>query len=209
MQHLPRLLFALYIIVGALSPLQAEPVSLFDGHSFEGWEGPLQSFRIEEGAIIGGNLIKRIPKNQFISTTKRFKDFELRVTFKILGENANAGIQFRTERIPDHHEVIGYQADIGGKGGRYWGALYDESRRRKILAEPNLVELSPLIKFDGWNDYIIRAEGNRIRLWLNGTLTVDYLEDDPDIAHEGVIALQIHSGGPSEAWYKNITIEEL
>ena len=40
--------------------------------------------------------------------------------------------------IPDHHEVIGYQADMGGK---YWGALYDESRRRKVLAGPDLEEV--------------------------------------------------------------------
>ena len=41
-------------------------------------------------------------------------------------------MQFRTKRIPKHHEVIGYQADIG-QG--YWGALYDESRRNKVLGQ--------------------------------------------------------------------------
>ncbi len=41
----------------------------------------------------------------------------------------NSGVQFRSIRIP-HHEMSGYQADIG-EG--YWGSLYDESRRNKVL----------------------------------------------------------------------------
>ena len=186
--------------------LTANPVPLFDGKSFKGWEGPLQSFRIENGAIVGGNLNAPIPKNQFLSTKRRYGDFELRLRFKLVGEKANAGVQIRTERIPNHHEVIGYQADMGGK---YWGALYDESRRRKVLQGPDLDKLKEYIDFEGWNTYVIRCEGRRIQLWLNGHKTVDWHEPEDDIPLEGVIAVQIHSGPPTEAWYKDIMIEEL
>ena len=55
----------------------------------------------------------------------------------------------------------------------------------------------------------IHAEGKRIRLGINGVQTVDYTEKDPNIDESGVIAVQIHSGPPSEAWYKDITIQEL
>ena len=34
--------------------------SLFDGKSFGGWEGDLNTFRIEAGAIVGGTLEKPI-----------------------------------------------------------------------------------------------------------------------------------------------------
>jgi hypothetical protein len=46
-------------------------------------------------------------------------------------------------------------------------------------------------------------------LWLNGVLTVDYTEDDPKIPLSGLIGVQIHGGGKSQAWYKDLAIEEL
>ena len=196
----------LIFVITFTSLANAKPVHIFDGKSFNGWEGPLESFRIEDGAIVGGNLEKAIPKNQFLSTKKRYGDFELRFKFRLIGEKPNAGVQFRTERIPNHHEVIGYQADMGG---RYWGALYDESRRRVVLQGPDLEKLSEHINYDGWNTYVIRCEGRHVQLWLNGHKTVDWNEPVDEIPVEGIIAVQIHSGLPSEAWYKDITIEEL
>jgi hypothetical protein len=179
---------------------------MFNGKNFSGWEGPLESFRIEDGAIVGGNLQTAIPKNQFLSTKKKYGDFELRLKFKLLGKKANAGVQFRTKRIPNHHEVEGYQADMGGN---YWGALYDESRRRKVLIGPDLEKFMQHVNVDGWNTYVIRCEGRHIQLWLNGHKTVDWNEPDDKIPVEGIIAVQIHSGPPTEAWYKDIMIEEL
>jgi hypothetical protein len=181
-------------------------VSLFDGKSFDGWEGNLDVFRIEDGAIVGGSLSKDVARNEFLCTKKEYGDFELRLKFKLLGKGANAGVQIRTKRIPDHHEVSGYQADLGDG---YWGALYDESRRNKILAAPKAGTLDKVLKKDDWNDYRIRCEGKRIQLWVNGVATVDYTEKDEGIAEKGVIAVQIHGGPPSEAWYKEISVVEL
>ena len=65
------------------------------------------------------------------------------------------------------------------------------------------------MKLNDWNEYVIRAEGKHIQQWLNGTKTVDYTETDDTVAATGVIALQIHGGPPSEAWYKNIAIKEI
>ena len=180
--------------------------TLFDGKTFNGWEGPMESFRIENGSIVAGTLEADIPKNQFLSTKQAFGDFELRLKFKVIGEKVNAGVQFRTKRIQDHHEVIGYQADMGGK---YWGALYDESRRRKVLSGPDLEEVMKVVNHQDWNEYVIRAEGARIQLWLNGMKTVDFTEADDTIERSGVVALQVHSGGPMEAWYKDIVLKEL
>jgi hypothetical protein len=179
---------------------------IFDGKTFDGWEGNKEVFRIADGAIVGGTLQEKIPRNEFLCTAKEYGDFELRVKFKVLGEGVNAGIQFRTKRIPDHHEVIGYQADIGQK---YWGSLYDESRRKKILAQADLEAVMKVVKQNDWNEYVIRAEGPHIQFWLNGLKTIDYTEADDSIARTGIIAVQIHGGPPSEAWYKDISITEL
>lgn len=181
-------------------------VSLFDGKTFDGWEGNLDHFRVEDGAIVAGTLEQASPRNEFLCTKKEYRDFELRLKVRLLGEaaSANAGIQIRSRRIPNHHEMIGYQADMGQ---HYWGCLYDESRRRKVLAQPSPEQLRQALKPSDWNDYVIRCVGPRIQLWLNGYQTVDYTEPDASIEQTGLIGLQVHAGPPTEAWYKDIKIK--
>jgi hypothetical protein len=187
---------------------QGKEVRLFDGKSFKGWEGDTnKTFKIVDGAIVGGTFKEKIPRNEFLCTTRNYTNFVLKLKFKLLGEGSNAGVQFRTKRIPNHHEVSGYQADMGDPS--WWGCLYDESRRNKVLAQAPVDDVRKILKRDDWNDYEIRAEGKQIQLFLNGLKTVDYTEEDADIDEAGVIAVQIHAGPPSEAWYKDITIREL
>ena len=201
----------LAVVALSSSPLQppatAGAVPIFDGKSFAGWEGNLKIFRVEDNAIVGGSLEEKVARNEFLCTTTSYGDFELRLKVKLVGgDAANAGIQFRTRRIPDNHEVAGYQADMGTG---WWGALYDESRRNKVLTGPDQAKMKTVVKSGGWNDYVIRAKGKRIQLWVNGVQTVDYTEEDPKIESSGVICPQIHAGPPSEAWYKDITIQRL
>lgn len=184
--------------------LAAEPdgyTRLFDGKTFDGWEGNLKVFRIEDGAIVGGGLQEPIVRNEFLCTKKTYGDFELRLKCKLLGKDVNGGVQIRSRRVPNDSEVMGYQADMADG---FWGCLYDESRRNRILAAP-----SQVVKPNEWNDYIIRCEGRRIQLWVNGQQTVDYTESDTTLPQTGVVGLQIHRGPAAEAWYKDICIEEL
>ena len=200
-----RILVATILTTTAL--MGAEAVRLFDGKTFKGWEGNLKFFRIEEGAVVAGNLNTKIPRNEFLCTKRKYGNFVLKLEVKLVGgPRANAGIQIRTKRLPNHHEVSGYQADMG-QG--WWGCLYDESRRRTMLAKADPAVIKKVLKPKGWNQYEIRCEGPRIRLFLNGVLTVDYVEKDAKIPLEGIIGLQIHSGPPTEAWYRNIWIREL
>jgi HEAT repeat protein len=181
-------------------------VPLFDGKTFTGWEGNLEVFRIENGAIVGGTLEKGLRQNEFLCTTKEYSDFELRLKVKLAGKGANGGIQLRSRRVPQRSEVMGYQADMGGP---YWGCLYDEGRRRKILASADREKVEEVLRPDDWNDYVIRCVGNRIQLWFNGFRTVDYTEPESDIEQKGIIGLQVHAGVPMEAWYKDISIREI
>ena len=115
-------------------------VTLFNGKDFTGWEGDTaKTWKIEEGVIIGGSLDTVVPRNEFLCTTRTYGDFELKVVFKLTGDKtkANAGIQFRTKRIPKHHEVSGYQADMG-QG--YWGGLYDWVERT-VLSHGKIGEI--------------------------------------------------------------------
>lgn len=205
--------FAFSLLCGSRSASQAQDaqteegfVSLFDGKTLDGWEGNLEEFRVEDGAIVGGSLKRPVPRNEFLTAKREFRDFELRLKFKVLGDGANAGIQIRSRRVPNHHEMIGYQADLGQN---WWGCLYDESRRNKVLAGPPEDKRSQVVKSNEWNEYRIRCEGRRIQLWINGQRTVDYTESDEKLEQVGLIGLQIHGGPPSEAWYKDIRIKEL
>src|SRR4051794_35269868 len=155
-------------LLGAAVP---QPERLFDGKSFKGWEGNRQVFRVQEGAIVGGSMEKGLPHNEFLCTTRTFRDFELRLKCRLIGAEANGGVQFRSRRMPNDPEGSGYQADMGQT---YWGCLYDESRRNKVLAAPPPDVIRRILKPNDWNDYRIRCEGRHIRLWLNGAQTVDY-----------------------------------
>jgi hypothetical protein len=208
MKKLSTLLAAAFLAISAGAAESGKTVSIFDGKTFKGWEGDTnKTFHIQDGAIVGGSFKAPVPRNEFLCTTRDYTNFVLTLKFKLLGEGSNAGIQFRTRRIPNHHEVSGYQADMGDPS--WWGCLYDESRRNKILAQANADEVKKVLKRDDWNEYKIKADGNRITLWLNGLQTIDYTEMDEKIDRAGIIAVQIHAGPPSEAWYKDITIQEL
>lgn len=205
-----RLLVRTLLLPLALSLIAhtAEPVPLADGRTFAGWEGDTQrTWRIVEGAFVGGSLTAPVPRNEFLCTTRAYTNFVLRLEFRVLGEGANAGIQIRSRRVPNHHEMIGYQADLGDP--EWWGALYDESRRNRVLAKPDRAQVDAVLKRGDWNQYVIRCEGRRIRLSINGVPTVDYTEPDESLEQAGLIGLQIHGGPPSEAWYRRLTIEEL
>ena len=191
-------------------PKSKNRVSLFDGKTFEGWSGDTNKiWRVEAGTLIGGSLNEKVPHNDFLTTVKEYKNFDLRLKVKLIGNEGflNGGVQIRSQRLQNPtYEMSGFQADMG-EG--YWGSLYDESRRNHTLAQPEPELLTQILRPNRWNDYLIRCEGKRLRLWLNGVLTVDYTENDSKIPLKGYIGLQIHGGGKSEAQYKSITIEEL
>lgn len=178
-------------------------VALADGKSLDGWEGDTSLWSAKDGMIVGRS--PGIKRNEFLATTKSYRDFFLEFSFKLTGpDDANSGVQFRSVRV-DGGEMSGYQADIG-QG--YWGCLYDESRRKKIIA-PAAEKAKAAVKPGEWNKYSLRVMGNHITMTLNGVGSFDYREEDPGIARDGKIALQIHAGGPMEIAFKGLVIQEL
>lgn len=196
-------------VCGCLQLAAAEQ-PLFDGTTFTGWEGDTaKTWRIEEGQIVAGTLDQSAPRNEFLATVKTYRNFVLRLDYKLVGTEGfvNSGVQFRSVRIDKPvNEMSGYQADIG----KDWsGSLYDESRRNKVMAKADPAVVEKAEKPGEWNHYEIRCEGPRIRLSLNGTQTVDYTEADPAIPLDGHIAVQIHGGGKSIVYFRALTIDVL
>ncbi|MBC7690010.1 MAG: DUF1080 domain-containing protein [Aquabacterium sp.] len=198
------ILFAVSINVHAQATQKA--TSLFDGNTFNGWEGDtVNTWRIISKALTGGSLTQTVPHNEFIATKESFGDFELTLEFKITGTGfVNAGVQFHSERSTNPaYEMIGYQADLGNG---YWASLYDESRRDLTIVQPDSALIKKILKSNTWNRFKIKSVGRRILIWLNDAQTVDYNEPDEKIIHRGKIAMQVHGGGKALAAYRNIKI---
>ena len=195
-----------------LSPLtHAEPMPLFDGKTLTGWDFNPEMWSVQDGLITGGSTTEKITKNDFISTQKSYSNFELKLKIKVSGDPKtgmlNSGIQIRSVR--DGGAMSGYQIDCGAG---WFGKIYDEHRRNKVIWSPSPEQQAALdkaIDVFGWNEYTIRAEGPRIQTWINGVHCIDYTETDPNIALDGPIAPQVHSGGICLVQVKDVTIDEL
>lgn len=209
--------------LGAAAPgtFAAEPpplpgpraVSLFDGRTLAGWEGNPALWRVEDGCLTGGSLTETVRENDFLATTRDYTNFVVRFQIRLRGTEGfiNSGFQIRSQRVPNNSEMIGYQCDYGEPG--WYGGIYDESRRNRLLAGADMNILRPALNPDreGWNDYVIRADGPRITTWINGVLAVDYVEKEVGIPDfdRGKFGIQIHGGGKGLVQVRNINVEEL
>jgi putative membrane-bound dehydrogenase-like protein len=170
----------------------------FNGKDLTGWDGDREVWSVENSEIVGKTKTG-LKRNNFLKSTMEVTDFKLTVKVKLVPNTENSGIQFRSVPI-EGGEMRGPQADIG-KG--WWGKLYEESGRGLLWKESG----EKHVKADDWNEYVVEAKGSKVRTWINGQLCVDL--DDPKLARRGVIAFQIHSGGPMEVRFKDIKLEVL
>ncbi|WP_025764247.1 3-keto-disaccharide hydrolase [Dyadobacter tibetensis] len=206
------LLFA-FLITGLAAQAQSLPKSqsIFNGRDLTGWTtvnpAKMSAWSVVDSTIRSGDGTYKIPANTYLYTTKEYADFEFSCLFKIWGDAStgliNSGIQYRS--IVKDGKMIGYQADIG-KG--YWGDIYDEHRRGKLVGG-KLSTLRHVLNPEGWNSYTIRCKGSLHEIYINGIKTASYVEKDPSIPQKGVIAVQIHSGGKAQVAFRDLTITEL
>jgi putative membrane-bound dehydrogenase-like protein len=187
-------LFAYLQGAAQVEPLAASETVAFDGQSLCGWTGDPAVWSVESGEIVGRT--RGLEHNSFLVSPFAVRDFRLALDVRLVGDAGNSGIQFRTRAL-GAGEVAGYQADIGPG---WWGKLYEENGRG-LLAE-GAGESG--VKRDGWNRYEITATGSRLRATLNGAISIDL--DDPAWARSGLLALQVHSGGPTEVRFKNVEL---
>ena len=205
-----------------------EEVTLFDGETLAGWTGEdgLWSVETVENVPTIVGVSEGLDHNTFLTTDRTFADFDLTFEMKLTPNEANSGIQFRSERLagedaeedageagghgvapgPDS-EMRGYQADAGAS---WWGKLYEENARGMLYpaaGRPEQKDAGAAVKPGGWNVYRIRAEGDRIRTWLNGAPSVDLV--DPAGRKEGLIGLQMHSGGPMTVRFRRFVMRTL
>lgn len=184
--------------------------SLFDGKSLAGWEqrNGWATFRIEGDSVLGTTATGS--PNSFLCTKKSYRDFEL--SFEVRVHNSlNSGVQFRSrgsESEKDKGRVTGPQVEIEAGPGEA-GYIYGEATGRNWLS-PDPKPHSHF-KNDEWNQYLVRAEGDRMTTWINGTLIEDIRDSLSN--QEGFIGLQVHGigkdQGPFDVRWRNIKIRML
>jgi hypothetical protein len=173
------------------------------------WEGVMEYWSLKDG-VITGSTPNGLTFNTFLCSKKKYKDFELRFQVKLTGKGwtGNSGVQVRS-RIRDSAQdkknfaVEGPQCDMGAQ---YWGSLYGEHFGGMMKQSPPDV-VRRVLKADDFNDYAIKVAGKHVTIKLNGETTVD--QDFPNLPDEGIIAWQLHQGGPMEVVFKNIQFKDL
>ena len=163
------------------SPLNAAPFkSLFNGTSLDGWT-PVgdANWTLKDGLVSADK-----GAISFLVSKERFRDFELRVEFWV-SEDANSGIFIRcVDAAPRMELDNAYEVNI-------FDTRPDPTYGTGAIV--TVAKVSPMPKAGGqWNTYLIRAEGDRFTVTLNGQKTVDGARDSR--FREGAIGLQYGAG---------------
>ncbi len=171
---------------------------LFDGRTLDNWIGDRTIWSVEDGVIVG-RTETGIEHNSFLVSKDHYSDFVLTLEVKLVPDTANSGIQFRS--VPrENGEVEGYQADIA-RG--WWGSIYEELARG-VLHDGYTGRGEKAVVPERWNQYVVYAVGDELRVEINGTVCTAIRDDRRST---GVIALQVHSGGPTEVRFRNIRLK--
>lgn len=169
----------------------------------ENWEGLSEFWKINGATVTGASPADGLKFNTFLCSKKKYKDFELKMQIRLKDGKGNSGIQIRSKIINmEKFAVGGPQCDIGAN---YWGSLYGE-QFGGMMKEADKNKINKVLKNEDFNDYHIKVVGKHVTIKVNGETAVDQeFEKLPD---EGIIAFQLHAGGPMEVTFRNIEFKE-
>lgn len=199
-------------------------VTIFNGKNLDGWNGLEGAWTVEDGSIVGESTPEKPCKasHYLYWDEKEPGDFHLKLTFRMRGDGANSGIQFRSEKRPNW-DTFGYQADVD-QSLQWTGTLFHHTRgavvkrgydsviepdgtvKEKQFADP--AELIKAYKPNDWNEYEVIAEGSVLTLKINSKMMCRV--DDrhaTESAEKGIIAFQMHQGPPMKVEFKDIKIK--
>ena len=199
------LMIFLASVIAAQAPPQSGWVSLFNGKDLAGWKNNgEEKWVVEQGTILCESTAN---KYGYLTTEKTYRDFNLKLKFK--GEaSGNSGVFFHSRITginPEHGpDIEGMQVEVDPNVGKHTGGLY-ESGGRGWVKQPT-AEGEQALKPDEWNDLEVSVQGNHIVTQLNGVRIVDFTDAAPKFT-DGVIGLQIHTGGGVRMRWKDILVQ--
>ncbi len=204
-------------------------VSIFDGKSFNGWKAPDMSYwTIEEGAITA-TISEQHPLtiNQYLVWQGgELADFELKMKYRLTGSpEVNGGFQYRSRLMPDN-DIAGYQVDNNlttdwvvrlydehGRETLAWrgeSARFDANGNRTVTPIEGVHGAPATFRLEDWHEYHLIARGSHIELFVNGIKVAEVFDDDASQQDfHGILGLQLHSGKPQRAQFKDIRLKKL
>ena len=182
---------------------KSETYALFNGKNLEGWEGHEKLWSVKDGVIIAKST-DPVPVSTYLLTKKKYTDFRFTGTVKLVESEMHSGIALWGKIFPEKGDKYTYAGHLVMFPSA-WG-FHD------LYGRGNLgVDGAPAIKVGkqhDWNELEILAQGNRIRVVVNGTLIADWRDPEPKRILEGPIGLQLHSNKvPQEIHFKDLKIE--
>ena len=175
----------------AAAPVDAKTTAdagpLFNGRDLTGWGGEAAAFwSVVDGALTSSGAPQ--PRGSWLRTDRELENFDLTFRARTQGR-VGTGLFFRSAVEPGKR-ILGWQVDIGPGLD---GGLYKEGPRGGLISYPDKAKLNGVAKTGDWNTYRIRAEGRRLRTWVNGIAMQDHEEKGPRRTR-GVIALELSPG---------------
>lgn len=169
-----RYIFALMVLFVATT-FAAEPIALFNGKDFTGWKFDLVDGEPGEGWSVKDGLLTTEGKPiGVIRTEKEYSNYELVIEWRWSGEPGNSGLlihcsdpRFVNETWP---KSIESQLMHKNAGDIFMvGETIESDTEAKGRRIANLTDDSE--KPAGqWNTMKVRAEGDKVIIWVNGTL---------------------------------------
>lgn len=181
---------------------KSETIQLFNGKDLDGWEGHPDLWSVHDGMIVAKNT-KPINVSTYLLTKRKFSDFRLTATVRLFRSEMHSGIAFWGRKAPEHGDPYTYAGHLVMFPSD-WG-MYDLFGRNGLPVDGRPAK--KVGKQHGWNDLEILAQGNRVRVVVNGTQVVDWRDPEPERIKEGPIGLQLHSNKvPQEVHFKNLVL---
>jgi len=185
---------------------------LYNGKDLTGWhvkDGKLEAWKAN------GEMISTVaPGGGWLTSDKEYGDFILRLEYRVpAGGNSGVGIRYPAQGDPAH---VGMEIQVlddnapqykNLNAAQYNGGIYYQSAPKAKAA-----------KAPGeWNRYVIRAQGPKITVRLNGTVIQDINVEEftkgeggykalAERPRRGFIGLQSHG---DQVDFRNIEIREL
>jgi Domain of Unknown Function (DUF1080) len=189
---------------------KSETKDLFNGKDLEGWEGYTDLWSVQDGVIVAKNK-EPLKFSTYLLTKDKYTDFRLIFAAKLVESEMHSGVCFWGVVKPD----VSKDPDKERSKFTYAGHLvmfpsgygmYDLFGRNGLPVDGGPAK--KVGKQHDWNDIEILAQGNRVRVAVNGAAVVDWRDPQPERIKEGPIGLQLHSNTvPQEVQFKGLKLE--
>jgi hypothetical protein len=203
MKHV-GLLLAVFLLSGSVTGQSTKTgkwVSLFNGKDLSGWKkyGD-EKWIVQNGEILGEAVTKAYG---YLGTEKTYKNFEFKGKFKAEG-TGNSGIFYHS--TIDGVNIRGVQVEVDPNPGKHTGGLYETGGREWVVFPNEPAEKA--LKVGDWNEVQFSVVDNYIVTYINGIKAVDFTDPKPKFS-DGIIALQLHSGGEGKMRFKELYVRQI